>query len=315
LICLVCMRFYALFHNTFSCTGSSSSDKNGLAAAVSTKPPRKLLPPRKVASDKPAVKKVAAKSPKSKPAAKKVAAKSPKSKASTKKAASKPSKSKASTKKVAKKKESTIKAVSKTTKKADKKDTSKKNAKKVSPKAATVPKKTGSKSAASLASSALLGVSSANNMDAAVSSLNRSVGDSGAVEGDFNAYCTLVDAATNANKYYRLQIVKAASKYYLFKKWGRIGTAGQCSLTPEAGSADNSAIVTEFEKTFKSKTGVAWVQRSSSSAVPGKYTYHKDNGASGASVVFGGGESELESLKRMGQHSPTSAAYQLALKG
>ena len=111
-------------------------------------------------------------------------------------------------------------------------------------------------------------------LDQSVSSLDRSVGATGSVVPDFHAYCTLVDPSKNHNKFYTLQIVEAGGLFYLFKKWGRIGSAGQCSLTPAEGNSSKATIVREFHKTFKSKTGVDWAHRAGYSA-QNKYQFHK----------------------------------------
>jgi predicted DNA-binding WGR domain protein len=188
------------------------------------------------------------------------------------------------------------KSVTTATKNASKKASSNKKRKSRAAPKKVVPKK--AKKAA--ATTKTVGIS----LDPAVSSMSRSVGNHGSVVGDYHAYCTFVDAAKNTNKEYRIQLVQAQGRFYLFKRWGRIGTGGQCSLTPEGGNPNVASLVKEFSRVFKSKTGVAWDQRGSSVAVRGKYQQQMSGPTAAAAT-----HSEL------GTNDPDHAAHQLALRG
>lgn len=157
-------------------------------------------------------------------------------------------------------------------------------------------------------------------LDPAVSSMNRAVGEHGVLVGEYHSHCTLIDPKNNARKEYRLQLVQAQGRFYVFKRWGRIGSAGQCSLTPEGGNADKASLVNDFKRVFKSKTGVAWAQRDTHST-EGKYQHGSvpkaDDVLAAATSGSGGGSalSELNLIRQAGASDPTTAAYQLALRG
>ena len=160
--------------------------------------------------------------------------------------------------------------------------------------------------------------STGSRLDPAVSSMNRAVGEHGVLVGDYHSYCTLIDPGNNARKEYRLQLVQAQGCFYVFKRWGRIGSAGQCSLTPEGGNADKASAAKEFKRVFKSKTGVAWAQRGTHSTT-GKYQHGADDvlaAATGGGTAGGStAQSELERIRQAGASDPTNTAHQLALRG
>jgi len=78
----------------------------------------------------------------------------------------------------------------------------------------------------------------------------------------YDAKLALVEPSINSDKYYILQIVKDGDdfvvpppSYFVCCHWGRTGTAGQTKLDPVASE---EAAVQQFEKVFKSKTGISW---------------------------------------------------------
>ena len=79
------------------------------------------------------------------------------------------------------------------------------------------------------------------------------------------------DAIANSNKFYRIQVVMSDENeiYWLGQHWGRIGTAGQHQVK-EFASKDK--VIKEFNKKFKSKTGVDFANRdAANSNASGKY--------------------------------------------
>jgi len=84
----------------------------------------------------------------------------------------------------------------------------------------------------------------------------------------------LQNAASNTNKFYRMQVVECndKSKYWFVQHWGRIGTSGQSKVSPFSGK---EAAVKALKSKFRQKAGVAFESRGSaapgSSSVTGKY--------------------------------------------
>ncbi|KAJ9438165.1 Poly polymerase [Diplonema papillatum] len=74
----------------------------------------------------------------------------------------------------------------------------------------------------------------------------------------------------NNNKYYVIQLLEADNKkaWWVFTRWGRIGTPGQTKLQP-VGSAE--AGQKDFKAKFREKTRNAWDDRSNFEKVAGKY--------------------------------------------
>jgi ubiquitin/predicted DNA-binding WGR domain protein len=97
--------------------------------------------------------------------------------------------------------------------------------------------------------------------DASVAQINPVSGLTGSVVMDehgkyYNVQLSLVDPATNANKFYNLQVVETAGpKFYVVNHWGRIGNAGQ-SKVEEFGEL-NSAVAS-MKKKYQQKVGVAF---------------------------------------------------------
>mmetsp|Transcript_30729 Transcript_30729/g.40815 ORF Transcript_30729/g.40815 Transcript_30729/m.40815 type:complete len:338 (+) Transcript_30729:73-1086(+) len=108
------------------------------------------------------------------------------------------------------------------------------------------------------------------------------------VHETLHARLALVDHSKNSDKYYILQVLvdgkkkkikkggsasKTGLDYYLFTRWGRTGTGGQCNLEGPFVGGENHAEK-GFSNLFKSKTGVEWA-KAVRGAPPktGKYEY------------------------------------------
>ncbi|CAG8888684.1 unnamed protein product [Penicillium egyptiacum] len=81
-------------------------------------------------------------------------------------------------------------------------------------------------------------------------------------------------SASNANKFYRVQIlVGKQGKYVTWTRWGRVGEHGQSA---RLGDGSLTEAIKQFEGKFKSKSGLKWEDRL---ATPkhGKYTFLERN--------------------------------------
>lgn len=115
-------------------------------------------------------------------------------------------------------------------------------------------------------------------LDSGVAGVNKDVADGAWVAFDdeaepWSAKLAQIDAATNTDKYYILQLLEHDDQIYLYRRNGRTGTAGQAQLDKfddiDAGSA-------EFCKLFKTKTGLAWDSKTAAAKAK-KYTYLKQD--------------------------------------
>lgn len=88
---------------------------------------------------------------------------------------------------------------------------------------------------------------------AAVNSLDRNLYEKGSVLQ--SEHLTCIDEAKNRKKFYTIQALALSATsgpFFVFKAWGRIGTAGQVKLMEFGG--DEAAARKEYAKTLKSKT-------------------------------------------------------------
>lgn len=132
-------------------------------------------------------------------------------------------------------------------------------------------------------------------VDSGVAGLDSAVASRVKIHTTYHARLALIDASKNSDKYYILQALvdeeppsskkkKTSNKrqnssssssdreWYLFTRWGRTGTSGQAKL--DGPYTEESKCEEEFEKMFKSKTGIAWGQAIPGSAPQkGKYEY------------------------------------------
>lgn len=69
------------------------------------------------------------------------------------------------------------------------------------------------------------------------------------------------DSSANANKFYRMQLLKNtlnSSQWFTWTRWGRVGEDGQSAML---GGAGFSEAMGQFHKKFKDKTGNTWDDR------------------------------------------------------
>lgn len=89
----------------------------------------------------------------------------------------------------------------------------------------------------------------------------------------WDAMLNQTEVGSNKNKFYVIQLLHPIgndSSCILYTRWGRVGENGQ---KLEKGPWSSAMAVNEFKKQFRSKTGVAWEQRSGMTAKKGKYTW------------------------------------------
>ncbi|OQE36958.1 hypothetical protein PENCOP_c011G01823 [Penicillium coprophilum] len=81
-------------------------------------------------------------------------------------------------------------------------------------------------------------------------------------------------AASNANKFYRVQLlVGTNSKYFAWTRWGRVGEHGQSACL---GDGSLAGAMQQYEKKFKDKSGLKWENRLDTPKY-GKYTFLERN--------------------------------------
>jgi len=109
-------------------------------------------------------------------------------------------------------------------------------------------------------------------VDSGVAGVDAALASRALLHPKYHARLALVDPAKNSDKYYVLQVLvdmdkkaKSTSKhtYYVFSRWGRTGTGGQCQLQGPWSTEDEARVV--MEKIFKTKTGSDFDE-----AVPGQ---------------------------------------------
>ncbi|KAK4548539.1 hypothetical protein LTR36_009449 [Oleoguttula mirabilis] len=64
--------------------------------------------------------------------------------------------------------------------------------------------------------------------------------------------------AQNNNKFYRLQLLKGKKQHHVHTRWGRVGEFGQVK---SMAFEEFDEALSEFDKKFKQKTGLAWDDR------------------------------------------------------
>ncbi|XP_077581623.1 protein mono-ADP-ribosyltransferase PARP3 isoform X2 [Stigmatopora nigra] len=92
---------------------------------------------------------------------------------------------------------------------------------------------------------------------------------SGEVHEDYDCMLNQTNIGLNNNKFYVIQVIKAANKFYSWNRWGRVGETGQTKLNP---FSDVDSAVKDFEKKFKDKTKNNWNDRMNFVSHSGKYT-------------------------------------------
>jgi len=115
---------------------------------------------------------------------------------------------------------------------------------------------------------------------------------------------SVADVTSGINSYYIMQLLEAdgKNKFWVFRKWGRVGTdVGKTKLTDHGSSKDNAKH--EFREVFLEKTGNAWEDRAKFQKKAGKFNlvdvdYSADTGDdamdAAAADVEGASESKLD---------------------
>jgi poly [ADP-ribose] polymerase 2/3/4 len=94
--------------------------------------------------------------------------------------------------------------------------------------------------------------------------------NSAKVHQDYDAMLNQTNIGANNNKFYVLQVLESAGKFYAWFRWGRVGENGQSSLSQGYPTADRA--IKDFEGKYKSKTSNAWSARKNFVPKSGKYT-------------------------------------------
>lgn len=89
------------------------------------------------------------------------------------------------------------------------------------------------------------------------------------VVDDYSVTLNQTNVGANNNKFYIIQVLEGGGAYYAWNRWGRVGDDGQNKLLP---CSTKEQAVKEFGKKFREKTTNSWENRSSFTAVKGKYT-------------------------------------------
>ncbi|XP_077384783.1 protein mono-ADP-ribosyltransferase PARP3 [Festucalex cinctus] len=108
-----------------------------------------------------------------------------------------------------------------------------------------------------------------------------SLSNSGEVHEDYDCMLNQTNIGFNNNKFYVIQIIKAANKYYSWNRWGRVGEVGQSKLN---SFSNVESAVKDFEKKFKDKTKNNWSDRMNFVSHSGKYTLIEVDGEQDAEV-------------------------------
>ncbi|CAF3811477.1 unnamed protein product [Rotaria socialis] len=93
--------------------------------------------------------------------------------------------------------------------------------------------------------------------------------DSYQVLDDYDAMLNQTNIGANNNKFYVIQALTQASKYYTWTRWGRVGESGNSQMFGPFASSDKA--IQQFKSKFKDKTKNGWDNRSDFKKVAGKY--------------------------------------------
>lgn len=93
-------------------------------------------------------------------------------------------------------------------------------------------------------------------------------GSGGQVVGEYDVSLNQTDIGTNANKFYRAQLVESGGHFYLWTRWGRVGETGATQMDGPFNEEDG---VKAFCKKFKDKTGNNFDDRHNFVPKPKKY--------------------------------------------
>jgi len=91
--------------------------------------------------------------------------------------------------------------------------------------------------------------------------------DKGKVFAPYDVDMNISDAATNMNKFYRMQVVEGTGgsqgKSWFVQQWGRVGSAGQQQVK---GPTSTAGAIKLMEQKFRQKTGKSWADRGAAGA-------------------------------------------------
>lgn len=90
----------------------------------------------------------------------------------------------------------------------------------------------------------------------------------GKVHADFDCMLNQTNIGANNNKFYVIQMIEKAGKFYAWTRWGRVGEVGQSALV---GPTSQAAAQKAFEAKFKDKTKNAWDARAKFKPAAGRY--------------------------------------------
>lgn len=85
----------------------------------------------------------------------------------------------------------------------------------------------------------------------------------------WDASLNQTNAGANNNKFYRIQVLVSAGDAKTWTRWGRVGERGSSKVLGVGTLADAKK---QFEKKFRDKTGLVWVNRMEE-PMPGKYVF------------------------------------------
>eukprot|EP00697_Spironema_sp_BW2_P008768 gnl/Spiro4/23471_TR11603_c0_g3_i1.p1 gnl/Spiro4/23471_TR11603_c0_g3~~gnl/Spiro4/23471_TR11603_c0_g3_i1.p1 ORF type:complete len:138 (+),score=19.17 gnl/Spiro4/23471_TR11603_c0_g3_i1:51-464(+) len=71
----------------------------------------------------------------------------------------------------------------------------------------------------------------------------------------YSALLNMTDISANNNKFFILQVVQSEGRFFCFRRWGRVGAAGECTME-ESASLDQAIAV--FERWYRNKTQSDW---------------------------------------------------------
>lgn len=89
------------------------------------------------------------------------------------------------------------------------------------------------------------------------------------VHEDFDCILNQTNIGANNNKFYVIQLLSNAGKFYAWTRWGRVGETGQSALV---GPVDLAKAQKTFEAKFKDKTSNKWDARANFEAAAGRYS-------------------------------------------
>lgn len=115
------------------------------------------------------------------------------------------------------------------------------------------------------------------------------------VVGDWDAMLNQTNIGANNNKFYVIQLLEQAGKYFTWTRWGRVGEPGQNALLGN-GTLDDARKC--FESKFRDKTGNGWADRANFSAKAGKYTLIEIERSAQAAAKVAEVEEKLRALDK-----------------